>query len=60
MLAFILGVAIGVIILIEKNEEEKELKKQGKKKENKHVGLKAGIIGVSIWNQFCKDAKKRK
>lgn len=30
------------------------------KKEKKHTGLKAGIIGVSIWNQFCKDAKKRK
>ncbi len=60
MLAFILGIAIGIIICIEKSEVEKELEKQGKKKENKHTGLKVGIIGLSIWNQFCKDAKKRR
>lgn len=60
MLLYILGVALGVVILIENNKEKKELEKKGKKKQNNHICLKAGIIGVSIWNQFCKDAKKRK
>ena len=57
MILFILGVVLGFIIRYELNKEEE---KEQKKKQNNHTALKAGIIGVSIWNQFCKDANKRK
>lgn len=45
---------------IKMKEYKSKLKKQNIDTKSNHTLLKAGIIGASVWNQFCKDAKKRK